>query len=149
MASEKTGSDLISMAVGGGSRALAVAERLATAFVENASPGEILKLGTLWKEAREAEAKAGAQVARIDANQARALASLQAKLEAFESVAGARMARTDRALDLLISKLGEAHDSDAIGAIADAIAKVAATDRLSDLAEVLHALDAGQDDLDF
>ncbi len=148
MSEPTTTQTLVAAARDGGGRMLDVAATLAKSFASGASPDEILRLADLWKEVRQTEAEADVTIAKVDARKAVALRTLEAKVAAFEMVATRRLDKTDKALQLLVDKLALADDPESIAAVAAAIAQVASTDQLSDVAELLDHLEAS-DGLEF
>jgi hypothetical protein len=124
-----------------------LAQEASRAFLSQATAGDLLKLGELAKEARAAEQRAAVEQDRIAARRDLALRAMALREHVVDTVVKGRLDRSDRALDLLIDKLGTADDPATIAAVADAIAKVATTDHLTDVAELVAAIKA--DDLEF
>ena len=122
---------------------------LASSFIENASPREIIRIAELLKEARESENRANVAIENLEVKKQLAMRAMEQREAVIKLVASKRLDKSDRALDLLISKLGAADSPETITAIADAIAKVATTDRLSDLADVVSAIKVDDVDIEF
>lgn len=122
---------------------------LVSAFAEKATPQDMLRLAELAMEAREMEKRAELAKDVIATNRDLAMRAMDLRDKVLSTVVERRMDRTDKALDLLISKLETASSPEQISAVATAIAQVATTDQFKDAAEMVAAIKADRVELEF
>jgi predicted flavoprotein YhiN len=124
-----------------------VAETMVGRFADEASPGQILELAKLAKEAREMERKADVASKAIDARRAQAMEAMRLRERILDAVV-ARMSKNDDHIDTIIRKLEASDDPAIIAALAEAIAKLSTTDQLSAAGEAMGGVKADDIDVD-